>query len=80
MIGFLKNILMLAVGVVAMGLGASLLKLIGVLNLVGLALGVTSYFAYFKFRHEQSLAIAFSVGVMILVNVGIFAILVAQSK
>jgi len=80
MIGFLKNILMLAVGVVAMGLGASLLKLIGVLNLVGIALGVTSYFAYFKSRHEHSLSIAFSVGVMILVNVGIFAILVAQSK
>jgi len=80
MIGFLKNILMLAVGIVAMGLGASLHYLLGVLNLVGIALGVTSYFAYFKSRHEQSLAVAFSFGVMILVNVGIFAILVVQSK
>jgi len=80
MLGFLKNILMLAVGIVSMGLGAALLKFIGVLNLVGIALGVTSYFVYFKSRHEQSLAMAFSVGVMIVVNVGIFAIVVAQSK
>ncbi len=80
MIGFFKNILMIAAGLVAMGLGSALVKLIGILNLIGIAAGTAAYYMYFKSKHEQGLAISLSVCLAMAINLGVYAIAFASVR